>query len=105
MPAAWLVTMLFVIAGWVVFRASSFGTAGSIMLSLAGGMGFSGVLQEYKLLIVAALASVLIPSAHEIKDGLLQPRPALAAGAGLLAVYCLLEAGQGAPVNFIYFQF
>jgi D-alanyl-lipoteichoic acid acyltransferase DltB (MBOAT superfamily) len=105
MPAAWLVTMMFVIAGWVVFRASSFGTAGSIILSLAGGMGFSGALQEYKLLIVAALASVLIPSAHEIKDGLLRPRPALAAGAGLLAVYCLLEAGQGAPVNFIYFQF
>jgi alginate O-acetyltransferase complex protein AlgI len=105
MPAAWLATMLFVIAGWVVFRASSFGTAGSMMLSLAGGMGFSGVLQEYKLLIVAALASVLIPSAHEIKDGLLRPRPAFAAGAALLAAYCLLEAGRGAPVNFIYFQF
>jgi alginate O-acetyltransferase complex protein AlgI len=105
MPAAWLATMVFVIAGWVVFRASSFGTAGSMMLSLAGGMGFSGVLQEYKLLIVAALASVLIPSAHEIKDGLLRPRPAFAAGAALLAAYCLLEAGRGAPVNFIYFQF
>jgi alginate O-acetyltransferase complex protein AlgI len=104
-PAAWLVTMLFVIAGWVVFRASSFGTAGSIMLSLAGGTGFGGVLQEYKLLILAALASVLIPSAHEIKDGLLRPHPAVAATAGVLAIYCLLEAGQGAPVNFIYFQF
>jgi D-alanyl-lipoteichoic acid acyltransferase DltB (MBOAT superfamily) len=104
-PAAWVLTMLFVIAGWVIFRAANFGTAGSILWSLAGGNGLGGALQAYKLLMAAAAASVLIPSAHEIKDGLTRPQPALAAGAGALAVYCLLEAGQGAPVNFIYFQF
>lgn len=104
-PAGWAITMLFVIVGWVIFRAANFGTAGSIMTSLVGAGGAGGALQEWKLLIAAALASVLIPSAHEIKDGLLRPHPALAAGGALLAVYCLLEAGQGAPVNFIYFQF
>ena len=41
----------------------------------------------------------------ELQDGLLRPRPAFAAGAALLAAYCLLEAGRGAPVNFIYFKF
>jgi hypothetical protein len=97
--------MLFVIAGWVVFRASSFGTAGSVLTSLVGANGLGGPLHDVKFLIAGALASVLIPSAHEIKDTLLRPRPALAAGGAVLAVYCLLEAGQGAPVNFIYFQF
>src|SRR5262249_14124428 len=38
MPAAlgWLVTMLFVLAGWVLFRAADFGTAASMLASLAG---------------------------------------------------------------------
>ena len=103
--AGWAITALFVMAGWVIFRASSFGTAGSMLMSLSGAGGFGGALQEIKLLVVAALASALIPSAHEIKDSLLRPHPALAAGGAALAVYCLLDVGQGAPVNFIYFQF
>ena len=56
-------------------------------------------------MVVAALAAALIPSAYEIKDRLTAPHPALAAGAAALAVYCVLEVGRGAPVNFIYFQF
>jgi alginate O-acetyltransferase complex protein AlgI len=101
----WAVTMLFVLAGWVVFRAASFGVAGSLLMSLVGEGGLGGTLQEVKLLIVAALASALIPSAHEIINGVKNPHPALAAAGALLAVYCLLEVGEGAPVNFIYFQF
>jgi alginate O-acetyltransferase complex protein AlgI len=101
----WAVTMLFVLAGWVVFRAASFGVAGSILTSLVGAGGFGGVLQEVNLLLVAALASALIPSAHEMINGLKNPHPALAAAGAVLAVYCLLEVGEGAPVNFIYFQF
>ena len=56
-------------------------------------------------MIAAALVSALIPSAHEIKDQYLQPFPALAGVAGALAVYCMLEVGQGPPLNFIYFRF
>ncbi|HML07411.1 MAG TPA: MBOAT family O-acyltransferase [Xanthobacteraceae bacterium] len=103
--AGWALTMLFVLAGWVVFRAASFGTAGSILMSLAGAGDRGGTLHEVKLLVAAALASALIPSAHEIKDGLTNPHPALAVAGAALALYCLLEVGQGAPVNFIYFQF
>jgi len=103
--ASWAVTMLFVLVGWVLFRAASFAVAGSIVLSLVGAGGFAGHLQEIKLLIVSALASALIPSAHQIILGLKRPTPILAGGGALLAVYCLLEVGQGAPVNFIYFQF
>jgi alginate O-acetyltransferase complex protein AlgI len=104
-PLSWAITMLFVLAGWVVFRAASFGVAGSILWSLVGENGTGGTLQETALLAAAAAASALIPSAHEVIDGLKTPRPALAAAGALLAIYCLLAVGEGAPVNFIYFQF
>lgn len=103
-PAGWAITMLFVMVGWVVFRASNFETASAILGSLTGHAGFGGSLQEAKLIAAAALA-VLIPSAHEIKDRLLTPHPAIAFGGAALAVYCILQVGQHAPLNFIYFQF
>jgi alginate O-acetyltransferase complex protein AlgI len=101
----WAVTFAFVMAGWVLFRSSSFEAASTLLASLAGAGGVGGTLQSAKLLAAAALVSALVPSAHELKDKLCHPRPAFAAGGAVLAVYCLLEVGQGAPVNFIYFQF
>lgn len=103
--AGWLLTMLFVLCGWVVFRAASFATAGSMLTSLAGGGGLGGSLQEGKLLLAAALASAAIPSAHEIINGPKDSHPAVAAAAAVLVVYCLVKVGEGAPSNFIYFQF
>jgi D-alanyl-lipoteichoic acid acyltransferase DltB (MBOAT superfamily) len=102
--AGWAVTMLFVLAGWVLFRASSFGVAGSLLLSLLGVHG-SGHVEAIPLLAAAALVSALVPSAHEIIDGFRLPFRAVAVAGGLLAICCLLEVGRGAPVNFIYFQF
>src|SRR5947208_2615223 len=52
----WAITMLFVVAGWVVFRANGFASAGSILGSLAGFHGYSGALAEAKLIAIAALA-------------------------------------------------
>jgi len=103
--AGWAITSLFVMAGWVLFRSNSFGAAGTMFASLAGFGGIGGKLLDVKLMIAAALVSAFVPSAHEIKDSVLRPHPALAAGGAALAIYCLLEVGQGAPVNFIYFQF
>src|SRR5436305_9466738 len=103
--AGWAVTMLFVLVGWVVFRASGFATAASILGSLAGVNGFGGTLAEAKLIAIAGLASALIPSAHEVKDRLLRPIPVVAVVTALLAAFCVFEVGKGAPVNFIYFQF
>jgi hypothetical protein len=107
MPAAlgWLVTMAFVIAGWVLFRAADFGAAASILASLAGFNGTGGVFREPGLIAAAALVAALVPSAHEIKDGLRWPHPALAAAAAVLAAYCVLEVGRGPPLSFIYFRF
>jgi alginate O-acetyltransferase complex protein AlgI len=103
--AGWVLTMMFVLVGWVVFRAANFTVAASILMSLVGEGGLGGTVQDIKLLVTAALASALIPSAHEIIGGLRNPNPALAVAGALLAVYCLLKVGEGAPVSFIYFQF
>jgi D-alanyl-lipoteichoic acid acyltransferase DltB (MBOAT superfamily) len=103
--AGWALTMAFVLVGWVLFRASSFDSAGAMLASLGGLNGFGGVFAEAKLIAIAALASVLVPSAHEMIEGLQRPRPALAVVTALIAAACVLEVGKGPPLNFIYFQF
>jgi len=103
--AGWAITFLFVMAGWVLFRAADFGTAASILVALVGGTGFAGAVKGPALIAVAALVSVLVPSAHEIKNMRPLPWPAIAIGAAILAGFCVLEVGNGPMVNFIYFQF
>jgi D-alanyl-lipoteichoic acid acyltransferase DltB (MBOAT superfamily) len=103
--ASWLLTLLFVLAGWVLFRASSFTAAASILASLAGVHGFAGAIKGIGPILVASAVSVLVPSAHEIKDRWLRPEPWLAVALASLAVYCVLEVGRGPPIAFIYFRF
>ena len=102
--ASWFLTLLFVVAGWVLFRSPSFTTAASILASLAGLHGFAGSLKGIGVLPSGG-ASVLIPPAHEIKDRWLRPEPWLAVALASLAVYCFLEVGRGPPAAFIYFRF
>lgn len=101
----WVITMSFVVVGWVLFRSPDFHTAATILYSLVGGAGFRGSLQEPGLIVIAALVSVLVPSTHEIKDMRPLPWPAIAVVSAVLAGFCLLEVGNGPPLNFIYFQF
>jgi hypothetical protein len=72
---------------------------------MTGLNGWSGTVQAPRLLLIAAAVSALVPSAHELKDRWLGPSPVLALAAAALAAYCILQVGQGAPLNFIYFQF
>jgi D-alanyl-lipoteichoic acid acyltransferase DltB (MBOAT superfamily) len=107
MPVAigWALTMLFVMAGWVLFRAADFHAAAAVLYALAGGNGLGGAVKDAALIAVAAVVAAAVPSAHEIKDMRPMPWPAVAAGAALLAGICVLEAGNGPSMNFIYFQF
>ncbi|KQW19254.1 hypothetical protein ASC80_17745 [Afipia sp. Root123D2] len=102
--AGWVITMVFVIVGWVIFRAATFGEAHGMLIALTGGNGFHGALAKPQLLASAAAASVLIPSAHTIIHNL-KPDPVMATVCAVLALFGCLEAGTGAAVNFIYFQF
>jgi alginate O-acetyltransferase complex protein AlgI len=101
----WAVTMVFVTLGWVVFRAADFQTAASIIGSLGGVAGIGGRLQVPALIVIAALVSMLMPSTHEIRNMRPMPWPSIAVAAAVLTGFCLLEVGNGPPLNFIYFQF
>ena len=102
--AAWALTMLFVIAGWVLFRATGFPAAAGILGSMAGVNGFTGGLKAAPLLAVSGLVCLLLPPNHAI---IAQARPSrlVAAASALATVACILVVGQDAPTTFIYFQF
>jgi D-alanyl-lipoteichoic acid acyltransferase DltB (MBOAT superfamily) len=109
LPAAvgWLLTMLFVICGWVVFRSPDFSTVLSVLGAMSGMDGVAGSPERLSILIEAAAACLLIPSSHEIlglveRHGL---RPAVTLAMALLAAFCVLEVGKGVPAEFIYFRF
>ncbi len=103
-PAAWALTMLFVVAGWVLFRATSFGAAASILSSMAGVHGFTGGLKAAPLMAVSAMVCLFMPPSRVIIEAA-RPSRLVAAGAALATVVCILVVGQDAPTNFIYFQF
>jgi D-alanyl-lipoteichoic acid acyltransferase DltB (MBOAT superfamily) len=109
MPAllGWAVTMMFVVVGWVIFRALDFDTARNVLTAMASPTAIGGSFAGGALIVASALVSALVPSAYEIKDRLeaMTPRPWFAAAAASLSIYCIFEVGRGAPVNFIYFQF
>jgi alginate O-acetyltransferase complex protein AlgI len=110
LPAAlgWALTMLFVLAGWVLFRSPDFTTAGHMLMGMAGlGGGFGPtVVPLNRVLAVALVASVLVPSTQRlVEGGWLQPVAYQAVGLALLLVACILAVGQGQPTAFIYFQF
>jgi alginate O-acetyltransferase complex protein AlgI len=103
--AGWLITMLFVLAGWILFRAADFKTATAILASSVGLHGGGGAFVGAPLILAAAAVSALLPSAHEIKDRWARPSLVVAIGLGLLAAACVLDVGNGPPLSFIYFQF
>jgi D-alanyl-lipoteichoic acid acyltransferase DltB (MBOAT superfamily) len=110
LPAAvgWALTMLFVLAGWVLFRSPDFTTAGHMLMGMAGlGGGFGpNVVPLNRVLAFALVASVLLPSTQRlVEGGWLQPVAYQAVGLALLLVACILAVGQGQPTAFIYFQF
>ena len=107
-PVAWLLTMLFVTACWVLFRAPDFATAGRVLASMAGSFGVGNVVlgrdPSYALALGAVLA-VLGPTSHVAALTRLRPRPWIAVPAGVGLAFLLLLIGGRLPNVFIYFQF
>ena len=107
-PAAWLVTMLFVIVGWVLFRAESFAVAQSFLIAMSGASGFDLVPVDWtdvNYVIVASLFAVIGPTNVTVSErtDLFRRRFAIATACGLFLV--TLRVGQGRGLEFIYFQF
>ncbi len=105
---AWVATLLFVMGGWVLFRAESFSLAGQILGSMLGwhGLGQISLDREYVLALAAGTAVALIgPTSQEAALTWLRPRPWLAVPAGAGLAFLLLLVGGRLPNAFIYFQF
>jgi hypothetical protein len=109
LPAAagWALTMLFVLAGWVLFRSPDFATAGHMLMGLGGlGPGLGPTIGIRPVLAAAMVASVLVPSTQAlVEGGWLRPVTYQAVGLALVLAACVLAVGQGQPTAFIYFQF
>lgn len=103
--AGWLVTMLFVIIGWVLFRSSDFQSAAYMLMGMVGlGEGL-GEFKSAGLIAIAAVVSVVGPSSLRFVDEYLPDRRIVAMAVAALFVVVVLQVGKGQAISFIYFQF
>jgi D-alanyl-lipoteichoic acid acyltransferase DltB (MBOAT superfamily) len=106
--AAWALTLLFAMAGWVLFRSATFAEAGRMFASLLGQHGSGGIVldREYVAALIGGAAVALFgPTSQQAALERLRPHPWLALPAGALMAYLLLLIGGRLPNAFIYFQF
>ena len=104
----WLMTMLVVVAGFVLFRANSFSAAADMLTGMAGLHGKGALAQgarDWWLIPLAGAIAIIGPTAHQVALERLKPSSWLAAATTLLFVYLLLAVGGGRNTEFIYFQF
>jgi D-alanyl-lipoteichoic acid acyltransferase DltB (MBOAT superfamily) len=104
-PVAWTLTMLFVIAGWVIFRSPDFATAWTMLAAMAGLNGLDGRLAGAGLIVAAAAVSLLMPSSHDLANRWVRPYPPAGIALAGCFAYLVLRVSREQPVTFIYFQF
>lgn len=102
----WLLTMVFVIFGWVLFRAESFESARLVMTGMLGG-GDAEVLvkDKFGILLLGGILAALGPSAQRYASAIARPSRTLAIVLGLTATLIIMRVGAGRSLDFIYFQF
>jgi alginate O-acetyltransferase complex protein AlgI len=104
---AWTTTMLFVIAGWVLFRAADFGAAGSMLSSMTGMNGWGGLPSnsDLRFLLIGLVLALVGPTNVELSQRNWVAHKAVAAVTGLMLMAIALRVGHGRSIEFIYFQF
>ena len=104
--AGWLLTLLFVTAGWVLFRAQDFHTAWHMLGAMAGLQGVGHVhVRNAGIVALAAICVFVGPCSQAAMLDRLAPRPWLAVPIGAALAFLLILVGGGIPSEFIYFQF
>jgi hypothetical protein len=98
------------VVGFVLFRATGFGAAASVLAGMTGmsGIGAAGgsaAAGTWGLILGAGLLAAVGPAAHQLVLERLRPQPWIAAAAATGFVYLLLAVGGGRNTEFIYFQF
>jgi D-alanyl-lipoteichoic acid acyltransferase DltB (MBOAT superfamily) len=100
----WAATVSYFVLTVVIFRAPSLEAAWHVFEGLA--VWPAAVPSGLRSLIAAMFCAFVLPASHEIVNRLTErPRASVAVAAAIVAAFCVLEVGSGAPVNFIYFQF
>jgi D-alanyl-lipoteichoic acid acyltransferase DltB (MBOAT superfamily) len=108
MPAllGWALTLLFVMAGWVLFRAPDFATAWTMLRGMAGLEGLGHVKVDHAVAFAVGTAIALFgPTSQQVALLRLRPVHWLAVPVGIALLLLLLQSGTRAPSEFIYFQF
>ncbi len=109
MPAllGWLLTFLFAVALFGLFRAADLASAWRLGAGLvgAGGVGSMWSLSTSATLLLACALALQPLTAKEALDRWLVPTRAWAATLAGAAFYAVLMVGAGQPKSFIYFQF
>ncbi len=107
-PIGWVLTLAFVMFGWVIFRADNLETASAIMQSMVGINGFSFNLPDINppgQILYYALPAFIGPTSQRLATHWLRPRPVYAVIVACALFYLALRAGDGNYSEFIYFQF
>ena len=104
--AGWALTMLFVLVGWVLFRAADFATAWHMLQAMAGVNGLGKVrLDDRAVLYIGLAVALLGPTSQQAMLSRLKPRGWAAGAAAVALVWALLAIGGRLQHEFIYFQF
>lgn len=105
----WVLTMSFVMFGWVLFRASSFSESISMFTSMFGGHGFTLDMADYgahpAIIAVAAVVALAGPSSQAFALEREYARPWVAMAVASALTFSVIKAGSSAHPEFIYFQF
>jgi D-alanyl-lipoteichoic acid acyltransferase DltB (MBOAT superfamily) len=104
----WVLTVTFVMFGWVIFRADNLETASAIMQSMVGINGFSfniPAINPPGQILYYALPAFIGPTSQRLATHWLRPRPIYAVIVACALFYLALRAGDGNYSEFIYFQF
>lgn len=107
--AGWVLTLLFVMAGWVLFRAPDFASALRMFEALAGLPLVRGAVEmdttQTVAMVAGCIAAVLGPTSQVAALERLRPVPVAGAAVGVVLFLMLLLIGGRIPNEFIYFQF
>jgi alginate O-acetyltransferase complex protein AlgI len=105
MPAAigWLLTLLFVMTTWPLFRAQSIAAAIPILEALTR-IGEAGPVPDLRPLWPAAAVALLAPTTWTLATRG-RPHPILALVLATLVVVVLTHIGEDTTYEFVYFQF
>jgi D-alanyl-lipoteichoic acid acyltransferase DltB (MBOAT superfamily) len=102
----WVLTLLFVVLAWVLFRAPDFATAMRVYAGMSGVEGWGRVKVEAVPVLVLAIGVALVgPTSQTAALERARPKMWLAGLAGVALAGLLLLAGGRVPNEFIYFQF